>query len=211
MSTEFILFNIPVILFALTIHEYCHALVASRFGDDTARNLGRLTLNPIKHLDVFGTILMVLVGFGWAKPVPVDPRNLRDPKRDMLFIALAGPVSNLLLALLSGLSLRYLTGGMLSGAGGSYTAIAFQLLTLTLVYNTALAVFNLLPVPPLDGSRILFGILPRRLENPYKSIEPFGIIILFGLFLFGEGIFSKFLWYPVSVITQGITGINVIG
>ncbi len=211
MSTEFILLNIPVILFALTIHEYSHALIADGFGDDTAKSIGRLTLNPIKHLDVFGTILMVLVGFGWAKPVQVDPRNLRDPKKDMLFIALAGPVSNLVLALLSGLSLRYLTGEWLMTASGVYTGIVFQLLTLTVVYNTALAVFNLLPVPPLDGSRILFGVLPKRLEHPYKSIEPFGIMILFGLFFFGQGIFSKFLWYPVSVITHGITGINIMG
>lgn len=211
MNPDFILINIPVILFALTIHEYSHALIASRLGDDTARQLGRLTMNPIKHLDIFGTILMVLVGFGWAKPVPVDTRNLQNPKKDMLFIALAGPASNLILALISGLSIRYFAQYLVTGGSILNFGIIFQVLTLTLVYNTALAVFNLLPVPPLDGSRIIYGLLPRKLENPYRSLEPFGIIILFGLFIFGQGVFSRFLWYPVSAITQGVSGINLMG
>lgn len=211
MNPEFLLLNIPIILFALTIHEYSHALIASRLGDDTSRRLGRLTLNPIKHLDIFGTILMVLVGFGWAKPVPVDPRNLDDPKKDMLLIAVAGPASNLILAVLSGISLRYLTEFSITAFSPVFVNVLFQVLTLTLIYNTALAIFNMLPVPPLDGSRVLYGILPERLENPYRSIEPFGVILLFAIFIFADGLFSKFLWYPVSILTQGLSGINLMG
>jgi len=211
MNMDFIILNIPIILFALTVHEYCHALVAHRLGDDTAMRLGRLTLNPLKHLDIFGTILMVLVGFGWAKPVPVDARNLSNPKRDMLYVAIAGPVSNLILALLAGLGLRYMIRGTVQEGFAGYNGVIFQLLTLTLLYNTALAVFNMLPLPPLDGSRVLFGLLPRRLEYPYRRIEPFGILILFVIFMFGHGIFNQVLWYPVSVITRNLAGINLIG
>lgn len=211
MNPDFLLITIPIILFALTVHEYSHAFAASRLGDDTARELGRLTLNPLKHLDIFGTLLMVIAGFGWAKPVPVNAANLKNPKTDMLLVAAAGPASNLILATAAGISLRILPTSDFPELFSFITQeLLFKFLTLTLLYNTALAVFNLLPLPPLDGSRIVYGLLPVSAGNQYRKIEPFGIIILFGLFMFGHDIFGRFLWYPVSMITNTLAGVPVL-
>lgn len=176
---------IPVILLALSVHEFAHGLVAYRLGDPTAKYAGRLTLNPISHLDPIGTIMLFLVHFGWAKPVPVDPRYFANPKRDMLWVALAGPGSNMVLALLSGLVIRFIKIYP-AAFTSSFVGEAFiGMMYLSLQINLALAIFNLLPVPPLDGSKVLYGLLPPQYEHVAYNLERYGPGVLFGLILFG--------------------------
>ncbi len=174
-------------LLAITMHEVAHGWVAERFGDPTARLLGRLTLNPLKHLDPIGTLLLFFIGFGWARPVPVNPGNLRDPRRNMLWVALGGPIANLGLALLSALVLRGL-GGLPTGPMGSIEAMVLEPLTLmaafSLYINVVLAVINLMPVPPLDGGRVLIGLLPPKTAAVVAKLEPFGFFIVILLFFF---------------------------
>lgn len=170
---------IPVIIFALSFHEFSHGWMAHRYGDPTAKNAGRLTLNPLAHLDVFGSLALYLMGFGWAKPVPVDPRYLANPKRDMMWIALAGPVSNLILALISGILLSiFLRMGFISGQS-SLTMV----LIMSLQINLVLAIFNFIPIPPLDGSRILGGLIPYKYQNELAKFEFYGPRVLMGLII----------------------------
>ncbi len=197
LDLKFLLIFVPVILFSLTIHEYSHAYIANKLGDDTAKRLGRLTLNPLKHLDPIGTILLLLVHFGWAKPVPVDPRNFKDPKKDMLYVAIAGPISNIITAIISGILLKFIVFNLASaGAFGAYTVPLIQFLVWMIFIGVVLAVFNMLPIPPLDGSRVLYGLLPDHLANSIKKIETYGILIVFGIILFGGRTFSYILIYP---------------
>ncbi len=194
LNLQSLILLIPVILLALTVHEYSHGLMAYRLGDPTAKYAGRLTFNPISHLDPIGTIMLFLVGFGWAKPVPVDPRHFANPKRDMLWVALAGPASNMVLAFLSGLVIRFINAQpepVLSGAVGGYIGI---LLVRSLQINLALAVFNLLPIPPLDGSKVLYGLLPPQYEHVAYNLERYGPGILFGLILLGMVTGVSILW-----------------
>ena len=201
----------PPILLALTFHEFSHAWVAFRFGDNTAQQMGRLTLNPLAHLDLMGTVMIFLVHFGWAKPVPVNPLNLKNPKSDMLWISLAGPVSNMLLALVSGLSIRFLVAGGLDPKSGGMTAILAQMLWLSLQINLALAVFNILPVAPLDGSKILFGLLPRRYEHLMIPLYNYGPIVLMALILLSYtshfSILGRMIWPFVRFFTHIFAGI----
>jgi Zn-dependent protease len=197
LDFKFLLIFVPVILFSLTIHEYSHAYIANKLGDDTAKRLGRLTLNPLKHLDPIGTILLLLVHFGWAKPVPVDPRNFKDPKKDMLYVAIAGPISNIITAIISAILLKYMIFNLASaGAFGAYSEPLIQFLVWMIFIGVILAVFNMLPIPPLDGSRVLYGLLPDHLANSIKKIETYGILIVFGIILFGGRTFSYILIYP---------------
>jgi Zn-dependent protease len=175
-------------LFAITFHEVSHGFVADRFGDSTARRAGRLTLNPLNHLDIFGTLMVFVVGIGWAKPVPVDFRNLRHPKRDMIWVAAAGPITNFLVALLSALVLR---GAVVLGGHAAPSPLfnaVFEPVVLMLAFsvyiNLLLGIFNLIPLPPLDGGRVAVGILPDRLAQPLARIEPFGMIIIIVLVFF---------------------------
>lgn len=185
------LYALPV-MFAITLHEAAHGYVARLFGDPTATQLGRVTLNPLKHIDPVGTIavpvgillMSKLVGgpfllFGWAKPVPVDFGRLRRPKRDMLWVAVAGPAANLLMAILWGISLRLLfeTGGR-----GSFW---FQMAQVGIQINLTLMALNLLPILPLDGGRVLFSLLPNQLAWQYGRIEPFGLWIVIALLATG--------------------------
>lgn len=171
---------VPAILVAVTCHEYAHGYLAFRFGDPTARDAGRLTLNPISHLDPIGTLMFILVRFGWAKPVPVDPRYFRNPRREMLWVALAGPGANMAVALVAGVAL---SGLVAIGASSTLPASALNLLLITLQINLALAVFNLIPIPPLDGSKMLRGILPHQYDPFLDNLERFGPMILLGLIL----------------------------
>jgi len=196
-NLKFLIIFVPVILFSLTIHEYAHAYIANKLGDDTAKRLGRLTLNPLKHLDPIGTILLILVHFGWAKPVPVDPRNFKDPKKDMLYVAIAGPISNIITAIISALLLKLMVFNLASsGAFGAYSEPLIQFLVWMIFIGVVLAVFNMLPIPPLDGSRVLYGLLPDHLTYSIKKIETYGILILFAVILFGGRVFSYILVYP---------------
>ncbi|MGA7827338.1 MAG: site-2 protease family protein [Geobacteraceae bacterium] len=171
-------------LFAITCHEVSHGYVAYKLGDNTARSLGRLTLNPLKHLDIFGTIMVFIVGIGWAKPVPVDFGRLRNPKRDMIWVAAAGPVTNFLLALASALALRGLAMLNLEVPGFSILEPVSLMLAFSLYINLLLGLFNLIPVPPLDGGRVLVGILPYKMAASYSRIEPYGMIIIIVLVFF---------------------------
>ncbi len=183
----------PPLLFALTFHEFAHGFIANLLGDPTARNAGRLTLNPLKHLDPLGTLAFFFIKLGWAKPVPVNPNYFRNPKKDMLWVALAGPATNLILAIGSAL----LTKGVLAFATKlpySTTAEAIfvplsSMLIASVWINLVLCIFNFLPIPPLDGSRILTGLLPDNLALSYMKVERFGFIIL--LVLAFSGILSR--------------------
>lgn len=165
---------VPPILMALTLHEYAHAYVAYRLGDKTAMYEGRLTANPLKHLDPLGTLLLFIAGFGWAKPVPVNPWEFVDPKRGMMLVSLAGPGTNLFLALVGAILF-----GLFTPSGD-----LFFMLNYFIYINVLLAVFNILPIPPLDGSKILAGILPGRQPWLYQ-LERYGTPILFLLIFFG--------------------------
>ncbi len=191
---------VPVFLLALTIHEFAHGWMASRLGDPTARLRGRLTLNPLAHLDIVGTLAIVLIGFGWAKPVPVDARYFRNPRRDMIFVAAAGPASNLLLAVLAAFCFRMIPWGELLTQQTAWLVIPIASVARTSVsVNVILAVFNLLPVPPLDGSRVVSGLLPLRQALAYSRLEPYGFLIVFLLFFSGIG--NYVLWPPVRSLT----------
>jgi len=177
--------RIPVFLLALTIHEFAHAWVAYRLGDPTARSQGRLTLNPLAHLDVIGTIAIVLIGFGWAKPVPVDARYFRQPRRDTILVSAAGPLSNLILAAAMAFCYRMIPWGAW-GLEVAWLVIPLRAMIRTAVWvNVLLAIFNLLPIPPLDGSRVVSGLLPLRQAIFYSQLEPYGFVIIFLLFFTG--------------------------
>jgi len=178
------------ILFAITVHEVAHGWMALQFGDRTAQMLGRLTLNPIKHIDPVGTIavplLMVWLGgflFGWAKPVPVSFRNLRNPKRDMVFVALAGPGANLLMAI--GWALLFQLAKALAPMLGGVTFFFLQMAKFGVFFNALLMIFNLLPVPPLDGGRVLRGLVPESVGRQLDALERYGLIIVVGLLVLG--------------------------
>ncbi|HKY74419.1 MAG TPA: site-2 protease family protein, partial [Patescibacteria group bacterium] len=172
------LLNIGALLVALTIHEFSHAVVADKLGDPTPRLKGRITLNPIKHLDPFGTLLLLFAGFGWGKPVEYDPYNLRHPRKDSALIALAGPASNILMAVALSFLLR------LFPLPDILTAFA----TFTIHISLVLAVFNFIPIHPLDGGRVLIGFLPEAMAHDWDQVlKRYGIIILFLLiFPFGN-------------------------
>jgi len=178
------------ILLAITVHEVAHGWVADRLGDRTARLAGRLTLNPIKHIDPIGTLILPLAMyaftgfvFGWAKPVPVDPRNLASPRRDMAIVAVAGPASNLIMAFGWAVLMALGVHGM--GQGSWYGEPLALMGQIGVFVNLLLMVFNLLPIPPLDGGRVLVSVVPPRIGAQIERIEPFGFIILLVLLFTG--------------------------
>lgn len=183
----------PPLLFALTLHELAHGFVAFHLGDPTARDAGRLSLNPLKHLDPLGTIAFFFIKIGWAKPVPVNPSYFRNPKKDMLWVALAGPLTNLVLAITSAI----LTKGIwalasvlpYSAAAEAILVPINSMLIASVWINLVLCIFNFLPIPPLDGSRIITGILPDHLALSYMKIERFGFVLI--LVLAFSGVLSK--------------------
>jgi len=182
-----LILSAPAILFGLTIHEFSHGWVAWQLGDPTAKMMGRLTLNPLKHLDPIGTIALFLFRFGWAKPVPIDPRNFRHPTRDMAISSLAGPAANLLTAGVSGLVLRVL---LLFHVGG----FIVTLISYFVLFNLILCFFNLIPIPPLDGSRLVYHLLPPDLAAGYARLERYGFIILIGIIFLGQLTRINLLW-----------------
>ena len=204
---------IPGFLVAITVHEFSHGWIANRFGDPTAKLAGRLTFNPISHLDLFGTIFLVLTaisgfGIGWAKPVPVDPRNLSNPRSDMMWISLGGPAANIVTATLLAILLHTLFFALLGRPVGQASTLVVVPLLQMLVYavqiNVVLAVFNLIPIPPLDGAAILEGILPRQLANQWERLEPYGFIILIVLLM--SGALNYIIVPPVQFITGILLG-----
>ena len=198
--------SLPVI-FAITVHEVAHGWVAKQLGDPTAMMMGRLTLNPIKHIDPIGTIVVPLVLlmlggfiFGWAKPVPVTWENLRKPKRDMALVAIAGPAANLIMAILWALVIKISL--MVSGTMDWLAAPLLAMGQAGILINVILMVLNLLPLPPLDGGRVATGLLPGPLSYKFSRIEPYGFFILLGLL--ATGLLGKILWPPVEMIIAAI-------
>jgi len=163
------------LVISISIHEFAHAFASNKLGDSTAKNLGRLTLNPKAHLDPMGTILLLIAGFGWGKPVPFDPRRLKNPKRDAAIISFAGPASNILLALVM-TGLFHLLG--IGGLVGVFVYLVVQ-------YNLVLAIFNLIPVHPLDGFKVVNGFLPSELSHQWIQLAPYGLWILLALIVAG--------------------------
>ena len=184
---------VAILLFAVICHEYAHGWVAYKLGDPTAKLAGRLTLNPLKHIDPVGSIVIPfllkflgLLPLGWAKPVPVNFERLRHPKRDMIWVAMAGPATNVALALLFSQLLRL-----------SLPLFAIKICVLVVIINLILAIFNLVPIPPLDGSRIVMGLLPDRAVRQYSLLEPFGVFIVIVLLNFG---LLDFVWIIVEFL-----------
>lgn len=164
MPPDLFVLRIPAILIALTIHEFSHGYVAYRLGDSTAHDAGRLTLNPFAHLDLLGSVMLLFGPFGWAKPVPVNGYNLRNPKRDLLLVSLAGPLSNVITAVILGFALRILIEFVPALSQNFHLINFFQL---CIMLNIGISFFNLIPIPPLDGSKILAGLLPNNLLPGY--------------------------------------------
>ncbi len=215
---QVVLVLIPMIL-SLTVHEWAHAFAATRLGDDTARRLGRLTLSPEKHIDLLGTIIFPVIGvftgflFGWAKPVPFQPANFRrgvSVKRGTLLVALAGPASNLLLALLCALALKALLtfGGASLTTPGSWGEAVAHLFGAGIHLNVVLACFNLVPVPPLDGSKILYGLLPHRFDYVVEWLERYQMIVFIAFLVIGAGLISRFVIYPTLTLLIVATGLG---
>lgn len=203
-----------VVFLTMPIHEYAHGFAATKLGDPTPRWQGRMTFNPIAHIDYFGALMIYLVGFGFAKPVQVDSRYFNNPKRDMAIVAFAGPLSNLVVAFISALLsnivlfIVYLVGGV---AGGAYmlVSVLISILYYIAIINISLAVFNLVPIPPLDGSKILGAFLPDRLYYQLMRYERYFMIFIMFIIVAGSG-FSNVLSKLVSVVYNGIDTVTAL-
>lgn len=198
-----LLISAPPLLLALSLHELAHGYVALQLGDPTAKQAGRLTMNPLKHLDILGVLAFIFFNVGWAKPVPVDPRYFRNPQKDMLAVALAGPAANVALAIASAILLRLLTA-LDPGQPGYALTLLLLLLKSSVWINVMLAIFNLLPIPPLDGSRILMGVLPTSAAYRFAGLEPYGIILV--LVLFYLGIIGKIIMPIIQTLAKFLQG-----
>ncbi len=205
MDIQRIVVSVLPILIAITFHEVSHGFVANKLGDPTAKFAGRLTLNPIVHIDPVGTILMPVLlfvftngqfVFGYAKPVPINPMNFKDPKKDMAVSAAAGPLTNIVLAVVSQLILKIilLFGIHPAGAGSAVLIPLAMMFEYSILINIVLAVINLIPIPPLDGGRVLIGFLPHKQAVSYSRIEPYGFIIVIILLMSG---IANIIIYPV--------------
>jgi len=196
--------KIPVLLFAITIHEVAHGRAALALGDPTARLMGRLSFNPLKHLDILGAICLFLFNFGWAKPVPVDIRYFKNMRSDVIIMALAGPAANLGMALFAGLLIRFFLIPM---------EIYLQALLWLIMMNIGLGLFNLLPLPPLDGSHVLENILSPRAAQKYREFGRYGPFILIGIVLLDNfahtGIISRILIGPMFYLAHLFAGDNL--
>jgi len=209
LDIQKIVVSVLPILIAITFHEVAHGFVANKLGDPTAKFTGRLTLNPIVHIDLVGTIIMPVLlfvftngqfVFGYAKPVPINPMNFKDPKKDMAISAAAGPVSNILLAVVSQLILKIimLFGLHPAGAGSAVLIPLAMMFEYSILINIVLAVINLIPIPPLDGGRVLIGFLPHKQAVSYSRIEPYGFVIVIILLI--TGIVSIIIYPVISLL-----------
>jgi len=204
-----IIIQLPPLLFALTVHELAHGYVAWRLGDPTAKNEGRLTLNPLKHLDPIGTLLLIIAGFGWAKPVMINPMNMRgNPRTSMAIVAAAGPISNLLMAAIAAVFFRLGLVSFVQSSG----AFSLSLLMSEFIWiNLILAFFNLIPIPPLDGSKILYAILPSELVYRLRPLEQFGFLILMAVVFFVPAVLNVLVGLPAVALLQLLIGGSSLG
>lgn len=208
-----IILQIVILIFSVVVHEVSHGLMAYRLGDPTAKYAGRLTLNPINHLDPLGSFLIPLllaisgsgVIFGWAKPVPYNPYNLRDQKFGPALVGLAGPLSNIALALIAGVAMRALLV-----AGIDPELLVMKVLALIVTINILLTVFNLIPIPPLDGSKLLFAFLPIS-ENTKFNLERYGFIFVFVFLFLFSSILSVVMYYILGIFSHYVIGDNIAG
>ncbi|BBO18908.1 peptidase M50 [Candidatus Brocadia pituitae] len=209
MNFNNLLITIPAILYALTIHEYFHGWTANKFGDPTARLQGRLTLNPLAHIDILGALCFVFANFGWGKPVPINPYNFKNPRRDNVLVSFAGPASNFVSAFLFGVIFQLLRNTTFIPMNVSTNL--FNLLLSGIMMNLSLAIFNMIPLFPLDGSHILEGLLPSAMARKYKEIERYSPFILLGLIIMGNyggiSIFSMVLGPPIHYFLRLFTGL----
>jgi Zn-dependent protease len=185
LNIDKLIITIPAILYALTIHEYFHGWAANRLGDPTARLQGRLTLNPLAHIDILGAVCFIFAGFGWGKPVPINPYNFRNVRRDNMLVSFAGPASNFASAFLFGIIFQLLRSNV-SFLPMGISVFLSNLLVTGIIINLTLAFFNMIPLFPLDGSHILESLLPYPMAMKYKEIERYGPFILLGLIILGN-------------------------
>lgn len=193
-----LLITLPILVVSLTLHEYAHGRVALAMGDPTAQREGRLTLNPVSHFEPMGVLVFILskFTFGWAKPVPVDFRYMRNYRLGLILVSLAGPATNFTLALIAALGLKL----VFSFGDASFVQPLSEPLFYMLIINTALAVFNFLPIPPLDGSKVLYGLLPYRLSVKAMALEPWGMFFILILFFFGSPFIGKLVFGVAGLI-----------
>lgn len=214
-----VLVLVPMVL-SLSVHEWAHAFAAHKLGDDTAKNMGRLTLSPDKHIDIMGSLVFPVIGiflgflFGWAKPVPFEPRNFTrkiSMKTGTLIVALAGPVSNLVLAILCAIALKVTVTvggpGLLETSWGEPMA---RLFGAGLHLNVVLFVFNFMPIPPLDGSKILYGLLPRSAEGLVDWLERYRMFVFLGFLVVGASLIAKFVMYPLLLLIVTVMGLGPV-
>ncbi|HHT48246.1 MAG TPA: site-2 protease family protein [Firmicutes bacterium] len=207
-----LIMSIPLILLSLVVHEFAHGMVSYRLGDPTPKLTGRLTLNPLAHLDPFGTLMLIIsilkgFGFGWAKPVLIDPRYYKNPLKGSVLVALAGPAANIGLAFCFGLPLRFFNQGWWPLAlTPKLASLLIDFLYIGLLLNLGLAFFNLLPIPPLDGSRLVRYFLRGQAVLLYDRLEPYGFLLLFALLFFFGDAFNRFFSFVLSFGVSLITG-----
>ncbi len=191
------LYTLPALLISLSIHEYAHAFVAYKLGDKSQKALGRLTLDPFKHIDPLGFLSIMLIGIGWGKPVMVDDRNFKNRARDVMFVSIAGPASNLILAILFTVILKILmiTGVVSLAVTSGIGSILIDMFILSIQFNVVFAVFNMLPIPPFDGSKVLYYFLPYKYKNIMLTLQRYSIVIILVLFLtnLGSAIIRPFI------------------
>tara|TARA_B100000315_G_scaffold164410_1_gene153036 strand:+ start:107 stop:730 length:624 start_codon:yes stop_codon:yes gene_type:complete len=203
------LYFIIALVVAITVHEFSHAWMANYLGDPTAKYRGRISLNPIRHLDLMGTIMLFLIGLGWGKPVPVNPANLRSPKRDSALVSLAGPASNILVAIVIALPYKYL---LMNSGATELTAMLRAVFDL----NLLLALFNLIPIPPLDGSKIIGIFVPQRFYVRYlrfmqEGIKIFVAFMLIDVFIMGRIFGVSILWMVIGTLYQILSSVILLG
>lgn len=193
----FIAFIVAIVL-GITVHEFMHAYAAHRLGDDTGRLMGRMTLNPLAHFDLFGTLLLVVAGFGYGKPVPFNESRLRSTS-SVALVALAGPAANFVIAALCAIPLRF---GTASAIGGAYQ----EILVYVVYFNCVLGIFNLVPIPPLDGSNVVYGLLPPRQQYTWRQFQQYGPMLLLLLLFLGQRILFQIVFGPAQALANLLVG-----